>query len=71
MDQFDRATELEEAHREAALARQREQMPQGESATECFDCGATIPDRRRWAVPGAARCVECQEIIEQNKKRGL
>jgi phage/conjugal plasmid C-4 type zinc finger TraR family protein len=35
-------------------------MPSGDSARECDDCGATIPKRRREAMPGVRTCVACQ-----------
>lgn len=41
---------------------------QGESATECDDCGADIPEARRLAVPGCRLCVDCQGLREV--KRG-
>ena len=34
------------------------------SATHCCDCRAPIPERRREAVPGVNRCVDCQSILE-------
>ena len=37
---------------------------QGESATECADCGDAIPEARRRAVPGCQLCVECQGLQE-------
>ena len=35
-------------------------MPTGDSARECDDCGETIPKRRRDALPGVRTCVQCQ-----------
>ena len=35
-------------------------MPSGDSGRECDDCGATIPKRRREAMPGVRTCVACQ-----------
>ena len=46
---------------EDAVKRARQQMAQGESLTACADCGATIPEPRRKAVPGVRRCIDCQE----------
>ena len=71
MDQFDRATELEELHRESALVAQLGKMPHGESAHECEDCGEPIPEARRAAIHGVTRCVDCQGLIEQNNKYGM
>jgi phage/conjugal plasmid C-4 type zinc finger TraR family protein len=47
------------------LARAR--MPSGDSVTECDDCGALIPKRRREALPGVRTCVACQS--ERDAKR--
>ena len=35
-------------------------MPTGDSARECADCGEPIPKRRREALPGVRTCVACQ-----------
>ena len=43
-----------------AIAAARARMPQGESATECDDCGEPIPAKRRAALPGVRTCVACQ-----------
>lgn len=66
-DVFDRATELEEQQREAALdeARYRREREQSRpSAEECRVCGARIPKKRRLAVPGVQTCIHCQEELE-------
>ena len=46
---------------EDAVKRAREQMPHGESLTECETCDASIPEARRQAIPGVRRCIACQE----------
>ena len=38
----------------------RSQIPTGESALECQECGYDIPQARRQAQPGCRFCVECQ-----------
>lgn len=43
-----------------AVLRARTMMPAGESAEHCDDCGETIPERRREALPGTRTCVVCQ-----------
>jgi phage/conjugal plasmid C-4 type zinc finger TraR family protein len=35
-------------------------MPTGDSARECDDCGEPIPKRRREALHGVRTCVQCQ-----------
>ena len=62
-DQFDRASEIEQMDRDAALRRQataRKQSAMIPSAIECRDCGDEIPKARRAAVPGVQFCVDCQ-----------
>jgi len=60
MDQFDRATQLEEAARAIALAQALAAKATGESALYCIDCGVDITEARRRAVPGCQRCIVCQ-----------
>ena len=43
----------------------RSQLPQGESLRECEECGESIPEARRQAVPGVRRCVTCQSEVDQ------
>ena len=42
-----------------------------DSATECIDCDAEIPEARRWAAPGCQRCVKCASLHERKKGRPL
>lgn len=70
MDQFDRATEIEEALREDALQAQAwRDATRGkrtaDSAEFCEICEAEIPSARRVAVPGVRLCVDCQGDIER------
>ena len=46
---------------EDAVKRARDQLPQGESLTNCEECERIIPDARREAVPGVRLCIICQE----------
>jgi len=46
---------------EEAVELARSRMPRGESLTHCEECGESIPEARRLAVPGVRRCIECQE----------
>jgi phage/conjugal plasmid C-4 type zinc finger TraR family protein len=43
------------------VLRAKSQLPQGESASHCEDCGAPIPEARRAALPGVRLCVPCQK----------
>ncbi|MBN3968531.1 TraR/DksA family transcriptional regulator [Pseudomonas gregormendelii] len=67
MDVFDRATEVEDAYREAAIAAQLAQAkrPNQASASHCEDCNVEIPEQRRVILPGVLLCVDCQSIHEQ------
>lgn len=44
-----------------AIRQARERLPTGESATYCDQCDASIPEKRRLAVPGVRLCLKCQE----------
>ena len=50
---------------EDAISRARDQLPRGESLTNCAECDEVIPDARRTAVPGVRLCVACQEKHDQ------
>jgi phage/conjugal plasmid C-4 type zinc finger TraR family protein len=52
---------------EDAVKRARSELPRGESLRECVECGATIPEERRAAVPGVRLCVSCQEVHDKKK----
>jgi phage/conjugal plasmid C-4 type zinc finger TraR family protein len=44
-----------------AIQKARSQLPKGESALHCVECGVEIPAGRREAIPGVQLCVACQE----------
>ena len=50
---------------EEAVERARKQMPRGESLSHCEECGETIPEARRQAIPGVRLCVPCQEAHDE------
>jgi phage/conjugal plasmid C-4 type zinc finger TraR family protein len=56
-----------DASLEDEVNRARSRLPQGDSALECDVCGATIPEARRKAVPGARLCVACQETTDEEQ----
>lgn len=64
-DQIDRATELEELHRQEAIELAR---PRGAGSLECSDCGEEISAMRRQALPSATRCFACQSRTEARRK---
>lgn len=71
MDVTDRASDVEEATREAAIAAQLALARQsvGASATHCEDCGTDIPEARRVAQPGVLLCVDCKSIQERMSRK--
>jgi phage/conjugal plasmid C-4 type zinc finger TraR family protein len=70
MDDADRAQPLIEAEAaHAALARvdthPRPQVRNALVGPICCECGDPIPAERLRVVPGACRCFECQELVEE------
>ena len=51
---------------EDAVKHARDQIPRGESLTNCEECDNIIPPARREAVPGVRLCITCQS--EQDKE---
>lgn len=70
MDELDRAQEIEERDRHAALASHRERL-RGSGREFCICCGDPIGADRLEAVPNAVRCIGCQTARERwNRLRG-
>ena len=53
---------------EDAVSRARSRLPRGESARDCDECGAEIPEARRSAVPGVRFCVACQSELDATEE---
>jgi phage/conjugal plasmid C-4 type zinc finger TraR family protein len=51
---------------DSEVARARSSLPQGESLTECEECGETIGEGRRKALPGVRLCLACQTGREKS-----
>lgn len=66
MDEFDRASELEMASRNAAIAAQRVKITKV-SYSHCLDCGDAIPQARQ-AFGGVLRCIACQQFLEEKAR---
>lgn len=69
-DQFDKAQELEEQHRQIALANRPVHQVEAPDEDEdgnryCLTCGAFISKQRLDAQPNAVRCVFCQSLKER------
>ena len=58
-DFIDSALEREEMLHSAVIANRVRYV--GVSAHECVECGVSIPQGRRDALPGVKLCVECAE----------
>lgn len=58
-----------DASLEDEVRRARSHLPRGESALECDDCGAAIPEARRQAISGVRLCVPCQEKSDREQAR--
>ena len=73
MNPADRAQEIELADYEHNQAKAIMPKPDRPSAKWCegIGCGERIPEARRKAVPGVQYCVECQELNEQKKGKGV
>lgn len=65
-DQFDRAQEFEEMHREIALKNNR--TFQAVSRLYCEDCDIPIHEKRRQLIQGVTRCVDCQQKYEMQQR---
>lgn len=46
---------------EDAIKRARSRLPSGPGLANCEECDASIPEARRFALPGVRLCVTCQE----------
>jgi phage/conjugal plasmid C-4 type zinc finger TraR family protein len=52
---------------EDAIKRARSQLPRGPGLAHCEECGASIPEARRKAMPGVRLCVACQETLDREQ----
>ncbi|MEQ4675874.1 DksA/TraR family C4-type zinc finger protein [Providencia vermicola] len=50
-----------------AIAKARGQLPSGESAEFCEECGEPIPEARRLAVLGVKLCLKCQSELDKKQ----
>jgi phage/conjugal plasmid C-4 type zinc finger TraR family protein len=53
---------------EEGIAIAKSLLPSGPGSVTCLDCGNTIPEARRKALPGVVRCVECQSNNHDHKR---
>lgn len=64
-EQLELATQNIQAATDDRVAAICKRLPHGESATHCVDCGLSIPQGRREALPGVQHCISCQEIEDR------
>ena len=57
-----------DANLDDALAAARQNLPSGESARECAECGEPSPEARRRALPGVQLCIACQEEADKQQQ---
>jgi len=50
-----------------AVEKARSRLPRGDSLANCEECGNTIPQARRDAVPGVRLCLACQEELDRQQ----
>jgi phage/conjugal plasmid C-4 type zinc finger TraR family protein len=48
------------------ISRAQNRLPHGPGPTHCKNCGATIPEARRNAIPGVRLCVPCQDADDRD-----
>lgn len=49
---------------EDAVEAARGRLGKGESLSHCEECGESIPEARRNALPGVRKCIGCQEAAD-------
>ena len=54
---------------EDAVRAARDRLPKGEGATDCDECGESIPKARREAVVGVSFCVSGQSVIDERESQ--
>ena len=47
------------------ISRAQSRLSQGPSLSHCAECGATIPEARRIAMPGVRLCIACQDSADR------
>lgn len=66
-DAIDLAQQREQEDRERYIRNARSRIV-APSRFLCEECDAPIPEARRFALPGVAFCVACQQRAEQKSK---
>ncbi|EOX1683527.1 TraR/DksA family transcriptional regulator [Yersinia enterocolitica] len=66
IDNAQKVIELMLAHQIASVRSRLNAVP----ALFCLGCEEPIPEERRRAIGGVSHCVECQNLLEFNRKVG-
>lgn len=53
---------------EDAVKQARSRLRDGNSLSNCEECGAAIPEARRNALPGVRKCIGCQEMEDAENR---
>ena len=61
--------QIDDTVKDAVLAA-RADMPAGDGALFCDECGEPIPPARRKALPGVRTCVPCQAGRDARRAQG-
>ncbi len=51
------------------IRRAQSRLPYGPGLSHCAECGGTIPEARRQAIPGVRLCLACQEAADHQAGR--
>ena len=70
-DEMDYVQEQVALQNAPALEEQLRHRPTGASLKNCAVCGEEIPEARRQALPGVAKCYSCQLEYELMHGRGM
>ncbi|QDY99078.1 TraR/DksA family transcriptional regulator [Nitratireductor mangrovi] len=65
---YELADRLAERERAAGIARVQSQLS-GSSGRLVCDCGETISEARRRAVPNTTKCIDCAMFEERQRRR--
>jgi phage/conjugal plasmid C-4 type zinc finger TraR family protein len=49
------------------ISRAQSRLSNGPSLTHCAECGASIPEARRHALPGVRLCISCQDAQDKQE----
>ena len=51
------------------VSRAQQRLATGPGLEHCAECGASIPEARRNAIPGVRLCVACQEAADRETEQ--